>query len=77
MDDDCRSCGGSGEILIKQCPQELLPRGIHEFVKLARFADKGHLPVSGGVIDQTRSFSDSLGFFQSEEARWKARRSGH
>jgi len=45
-----------------------------EFSALARFAEKGNLPVAGGVLNQTPSFLQALEAFRSDDAMWEADR---
>lgn len=45
---------------------------IIEVVDLIQFAEKGTLPVAGGILDQTTSFRDAMRAWRSELAAVKA-----
>jgi hypothetical protein len=40
-------------------------------MKMVRLAEK-HLPVDGGQLDQTQSFTDAQDWINTELKRWKA-----
>ena len=40
------------------------------FVRLAEH----HLPIAGGMLDQTQSFCEALDWTTNERRRWKAER---
>ncbi len=62
--DNCTHCNGTGYVRIPTCPLDYTGSSIWTFASLARFADQGAFPISGGVLDQSESF---LQFFE----RWK------
>jgi len=77
---ECPSCGGTGcnecadlgKIRLVGCPHQTVDRELWDAVELVGFAEKGHLPVSGGMLEQTRFFADALRFLSSEHARLEA-----
>jgi len=52
-------------VRIKKCPLQFVGSQTWTMASLARFADKGAWPISGGVLDQSESF---LQFYE----RWKS-----
>ena len=52
----CEHCGDSGIARLTACPQTIVPAEIWECRRLAEFAEKGLLPLAGGVLDQTDAF---------------------
>ena len=41
------------------CPLSYLTPDVHRFLELLPLAEKGTLPVGGGVLDQTASFLEA------------------
>jgi hypothetical protein len=55
----CKTCEGNGRgIRVTGCPMSQVGGEVWSLMEMARFADKGLLPVSGGVCDQSQSFLD-------------------
>ncbi len=52
------------------CPWESIDRGTLEFLRYARLAER-HLPIAGGMLDQTQSFCEALDWATNERRRWK------
>lgn len=38
-----------------------------------RYARSGHLPTSGGMLDQTRAFGQAMTLIEAEQASYKAK----
>lgn len=79
----CPACGGKGcdqcdggEFAIDGCPRKMVSGDVWELIRHARLYDKGLPPVGGGVLDQTRSFTEGCEFVWAEENRWKAEDKG-
>lgn len=51
----CEACDGTGQTKWEQ-PLYALVHDMRGILQLFRFADHGHLPKAGGVLDQTASF---------------------
>lgn len=68
---DCPACQGEGCELLTRCPFDDVPAAVWECLELCEFADKGNLPVSGGVHDQTRSFLQSLRIVRADKAYFR------
>ncbi len=61
-----------GYIEIPHCPQRAVNAPTRRLLQLCDFADKGRLPLSGGVLDQTQGFLDVLRFYDREVSQLKA-----
>lgn len=64
--EDCRKCGGTGEVVVAdKCPLLVVTPGAWEMLDLASWMEETGLPpVGGGVKDQTVSFMRSLAFIR-------------
>lgn len=69
---DCGTCQGHGFQLLTRCPYAEVPPDVWDMVDLCEFADKGNLPVSGGVLDQTASFLACLRFVRADTVYFRA-----
>ena len=49
----------------------IITADIWETIRLVDMWFKGIAPVSGGALDQSRSFYDAAGFISSETNYWK------
>lgn len=73
-DPACAECSGEGLFHLVGCPAEFVTADVWEAIRLTRFAERGHLPVAGGVLDQTAVWSDAMRFIQSEDREIDAAR---
>ena len=73
---DCEECGGKGCPACDNrgwyystgCPQKIA-RPMWRVVSLIDMAEKGHLPVSGGVLDQSAWFIEAYRFYEQQKAK--------
>lgn len=63
----CDGCD-DGYVRIQGCPTRFCS-SIAEVVDLIDMANKGHMPVSGGVLDQSAGFVEAVQQFNNEMAR--------
>jgi hypothetical protein len=70
-DPACRECGGLGYTLITSCPQRLVDASTWQVLRCTRLADKGLLPVRGGVMDQSAQFLEAMDLVTAEQNAWK------
>ena len=73
---DCPNCNGTGcencthgQVDLVGCPQSQMDAETRETVRFADWIDKGFLPCSGGVVDQSASLMASCRFFDEEKNR--------
>ena len=71
MDHDCGACKGTGCFTLTACPKQSINRQTHEFMRFVRLSEH-HLPLSGGLLDQTQSFISALDWTTNEKNRWAA-----
>ena len=64
----CDKCNQRGEYVLEGCPKKAVQE-IVTAVNLCGHADKGHLPVAGGILDQSAWFISFWERFSSEVAR--------
>lgn len=57
---NCKRCDGYGKVKITTCPQKCVSRTVWDAFDLADHAVNGAWPISGGVLDQSVSFSHFL-----------------
>ena len=87
----CFSCNGAGcdkcedgIVAIYRCPNSLVTRGMLFVVDAVLWAERGHLPAAGGMLDQCASFmaaydivTGELGALRQDyAAQQEARRNG-
>lgn len=65
----CEKCDGLGYFEIEGCPQKLMTRDTREILKLSEWVEKGYLPTTGGLLDQSASFLEHCEFYQDEKNR--------
>jgi len=53
------------------CPFDLIDHGTLELMRYVRLAEH-HLPIAGGMLDQTQSFCEALDWITMERRKWKA-----
>jgi len=68
----CDRCGGLGYFEVDGCPQKMLTRTTHDVLKFSEWVEKGYLPISGGLLDQSASFIEHCEFYQDEKNRCEA-----
>lgn len=75
----CPNCLGTGcdvcdkgKIVIDRCPLELIDNNVSELIAYADLMKQGHMPVSGGVLDQSHSFLEGARFVWSEQSENKS-----
>lgn len=49
-------CEGTGEVAVYRCPNALVTRDLLDAVDVCVWAERGTLPVAGGLLDQTSHF---------------------
>ena len=65
----CDECNGTGFFTLTECPQKLLGSELVEDINLASYAEKGHLPEHGGMLNQEAWFVSLWGTLASDESR--------
>lgn len=68
--DGCESCKGTGVYSLTVCPWQEIDRPTLELSKYVKAAEK-HLPLAGGLLDQTQSFVDAMDWINAEHRRWE------
>lgn len=68
----CRACSERGWTETDECPQKLAGP-MASTVEMIDMAEKGHLPVSGGVLDQAAWFIEAYRFYASDMEKAKAK----
>lgn len=66
----CDECDGFGRVVITEPPH--LSNGVWETLTYSQWMEKGMCPVAGGMLDQTKWFTDAALFVLSEWERLKA-----
>jgi hypothetical protein len=64
----CSECGGIGSFVLPECPQRYVDQELWDAIDMVSFAENGHLPIAGGVLDQTKFFTDVHKFVSNERA---------
>ncbi len=64
----CNDCD-EGIIRIKECPLDYIGYDACKYVKMVELIDKGMLPVSGGVLEQSHKFISIAEFVWACEVR--------
>lgn len=67
-DVDCEDCKGFGYVEVDGCPRKYV-RELNAVINLAAMADKGTLPIAGGILDQSAWFVDMWQLLGSEQNR--------
>jgi hypothetical protein len=65
----CEECNGTGFITLTHCPRKLIGSEFVEDINLATYAEKGHLPEPGGMLDQEAWFVSLWSTLTSDENR--------
>jgi hypothetical protein len=80
---ECPHCGGGGcglcqdgVVWVNECPQPHIAPVIGA-LKMIAMAEKGHLPVGGGVLDQSQWFMEAYRCFTDDVAQIKAESNEH
>lgn len=68
----CEMCNDTGRFETSECPQQIA-RPMVAAVEMFDMADKGHLPVSGGVLDQSAWFIEAYRFYSADVERARAK----
>jgi hypothetical protein len=63
---DCPHCDGAGHLEITTCPRAAVPDEVWEVMSLCDDAQRGLLPVDGGVLDQAAAFNTIRRFVRYE-----------
>ena len=71
-DQKCKICKGSGIETFYRCPVKLVTNDTVMIMKYYNFFKKGHLPVTGGLLNQTAVFLESIEFIDQEVKRLQA-----
>ena len=67
----CGRCDGQGHEVIEGCNQTIASPMV-ETVRMCELVDKGHLPISGGLLDQAQWFVEAYRFFTADVDKIKA-----
>lgn len=62
----CERCGGGGDATYKRCPASMIDAPTRELMRAYKLMKDGHLPVPGGMLDQSRCFMRWVGVIDSE-----------
>jgi hypothetical protein len=57
---------------VPACPYQYVDQELWTAAECVGFAEKGHLPVTGGTLDQAQWFLDAYAFLSAEHSRLKA-----
>jgi hypothetical protein len=75
----CPACNGAGcghcddgQIRVDRCPHAVVTRDVWAAFQAAQMAEKGVLPVAGGMLDQTQSFADAVALIWQDDSTWRA-----
>lgn len=74
LDEQCPACGGSGSWSLTECPRRFVGNAITETVNLISHAEKGVMPVAGGLLDQSAWFTEAWNRLTGEINRIDAER---
>jgi hypothetical protein len=77
--DGCGSCDG-GMFTLVECPRKFVPQEIFAAINMSTLAEKGLLPVAGGLLDQSSWYMELMHAMNSECAKVdaeRAERMGH
>lgn len=66
----CNQCHG-GHVIVTGCNQMSLGHVV-DAVRMFELADKGHLPISGGLLDQAAWFVEAYRFYTADVDKIKA-----
>lgn len=70
----CDKCNQTGYFELNTCPQQEITRDAKEVMKYSEWMERGFLPVSGGLLDQSASLLAHCGFYADEKNRVEAER---
>lgn len=65
----CKECS-RGMIQITGCPQRLITANGSRVIAALGLCEEGHLPASGGVMDQTPWFIRCRAIYRRHESAW-------
>lgn len=68
----CEACEHRGWFETEGCPQKIASQ-MGTTIDMIDMADKGHLPVAGGVLDQSAWFVEAMRFYHADYERAKAK----
>ena len=68
----CDKCNGDGWELISGCRQ-VIARPMFETIGMIDMAEKGHLPLARGVLDQSAWFIEAYRFYTNDMEKLKAK----
>ena len=71
----CSACDDQGWFETSDCPQKVASP-MSKTLSLIDMADKGHLPVTGGVMEQSAWFIAAYRYYSSDMDRAKAKAYG-
>jgi hypothetical protein len=61
----CQACRGRGLLMLSDCPRNLRTEAARRTLEMYQHARDGAWPVTGGVLDQTRSFLQAYRLLRS------------
>jgi hypothetical protein len=59
-------------IEIQSCPRQFISAEVWEAIEAAEMLEHGLAPVTGGALDQTVAFLDSVRFIRGLDQKWRA-----
>lgn len=65
--EQCEQCKGHGKVILNECPREMLGSELASAINLAGFANRGHLPSNGGILDQDAWFMSAWSAFETDK----------
>ena len=63
----CKACEGKGVVYITSCPKKAVTATA---LAVLAVVESPHLPVVGGILDQTTWYQSAVEFVNSEKASW-------
>jgi hypothetical protein len=67
----CEGCQFWGHLKLTDCPQRRFDSSIKPVLTCARLANKGVLPMDGGLLSQTQQFMEAFEQISSESNHWR------
>lgn len=70
-DGDCRHCGGTGEMPVHRCPNQIADERMREVLTAASMVEHGVLPEAGGWRDQAATWVQLFPLAMAELRHWQ------
>jgi hypothetical protein len=68
---------GGKKLRFTSCPRRACSELSKQVVRLAGFAEQGHLPLAGGALDQSQQFLVALDYVRAVENQIRQERKSH